>query len=201
MKRFISIMLALTMLLSFAACGEKEGPAELKETVPMDVEQLKTEWKNGALVINDKEVKIPCKLSEFVEKTGLKLGNESTNTKKILKSDETLTFNVVGPEISFKITVKNVGRLEVDYKDASVVKCVFNNTTEGNRQIKFAGTLSPGAAREDVQKALGIPNGQSKDDTLYRYREKDEATGRVVELIVSFNSYDVANSVSYEIIQ
>ena len=201
MKRFIAVALSFTMLLSFAACGEKEGPAELKETVSMDTDTLKNEWKNGALVINDKEVKLPCKLSEFVEKTGLKLGNEDVNTKKVLKSDETVSFTVVGPEISFKITVKNVGRLEVDYQDASVVKCVFNNTTEGNRQIKFAGTLSPGAARADVHKALGVPKGYSKTDSMYRYREKDEATGRVVELIVSLNSYDVANSVSYEIIQ
>ena len=200
MKRFIAIALALTMLLSFAACGEKEGPAELKETVSMDVETLKNEWQNGALVINDKKVTIPCKLSTFVEQTGLKLGNEDVNTKKVLKADETLTFNVVGSEISFKITVRNVGRFDVDYKDATVVKCVFNNTTKGNRQIKFAGTLSPGAARSDVEKALGVPKNQSKKDTMYRYRAKDEENGRVVELIVSFNSYDVANSVSYEIL-
>ena len=64
----------------------------------------------------------------------------------------------------------------------------------GNRQIKFAGTLTPGATREAVEDALGRPKGQKKDDTLYYYNGEN-SKDRKVKLIVSFNS-DIGKSLN-----
>lgn len=199
MKKFISVMLVLIMLFSFASCKEKyNGPSELQETLPIDVETLKTDWTKGELVIKDKTVKIPCTVNSFIEQSGLKVGNESGLGDKIVEPGKSLTINIVGEGISLKVKVLNTGKEDVVYKEALIVKYDYNNTNEGNKQIKFAGTLSPGAARSAVEEALGIPAGQTSADTLYRYKSKN-ASGKNVELIVSFNSYNVANSVSFEI--
>lgn len=198
MKKIIAVMLVFTMLFSLAACKKERKPSKLEETVPIDVEALKADWTNGELIINGKTIKIPCKVSEFVEQSGLKIGNADVLGEKILKSKQSVTLNIVGPSISFKIKALNVGKEEIGYQEAMVVKYDYNNTNEGNRQIKFAGTLSPGAARSAVEEALGIPEGQTTTDQLYHYKGKN-ADNKTVELIVAFNSYSVANSVSFEV--
>lgn len=201
MKKIISIMLALVMLLSFAACNKDKTPSTPQETIAIDGEMLKADWQSGKIVFpNGNSVQLPCKVSEFIEKSGLKIGNESVLGDKMLKPREEATLNIVGGGVSFKATVRNTtSKPEISYKDATVIKYDFNNTYEGNRQIKFAGTLTPGAAREAVEDALGRPKGQKKEDTLYYYTGKNEKD-RNVKLIVSFNSDDIVNSVSYQIV-
>lgn len=201
MKRFISITLALVMLLSFAACNEDADSSIPQETVSLNIEALKDEWQFGKLEFpNGKSVTIPCKVSEFIEQSGLSIGNEKALGDKTLSPKETVTLYIVGDGMSFKATARNTG-LEPDmpYKDAKVVEYNFNNTNEMNRQIKFAGTLTPGVTRKAVEKALGVPKGQKSEDTLYYYTDKNEA-GKKVRLIISFNSDDIVNSVAYEIV-
>lgn len=203
MKKIISIMLVAILLFSFAACNKKgtmsEDTEALKETVKVDVEALKSDWKNGELVINDVSIEMPCKVSELIEKTGLEISNQAILGEKVLNAGETLSLNIVGEDIYFKVMVRNNTKEDgLNYMDATVIKYDFTNSNMGNRQIKLAGTLSPGASREDVEKALGIPKGKTSEDTLYSYEGKN-SQNRKVELNVSFNSFDVANSVSFEI--
>ncbi len=203
MKKIISIMLVALLLLSFAACNKNGTASEdteaLKETVKVDVEALKSDWQKGELVINDVSVEMPCKVSELIEKTGLKISNQDTLGEKVLKAGETLSLNIVGEDLYFKIMVRNNTKEDgLNYMDATVIKYDFTGSNEGNRQIKLAGTLSPGASRKDVEKALGIPKGKTSEDVLYTYEGKN-SQNRKVELNVSFNSFDVANSVSFEI--
>ncbi len=201
MKRIISIMLALIMLLSFSACNKDETPSTPQETVAIDGEMLKANWQSGKIVFpNGNSVQLPCKVSEFIEQGGFKIGNESVLGDKMLKPREMVTLNIVGEGVSFKVTARNTTSTpEMSYKDANVIEYNFNNTNVENRRIKFAGTLTPGATREAVEDALGRPKGQKKDDTLYYYTGKNEKD-RVVKLIVSFNSDDIVNSVAYEIV-
>lgn len=200
MKRFILVLLALIMALSFAACNNKE-PSTPQETVAIDGEMLKADWQSGKIVFpNGNSVQLPCKVSDFMEQSGLKIGNESVLGDKVLAPRETVTLNIVGEGVGFKVTVRNTSsKPELPYKDANVVAYSFNNTIEGNRQIKFAGTLTPGATRDAVEDALGRPKGQKKDDTLYYYVGKNEKD-RNVKLTVSFNSDDIVNSVAYQIV-
>lgn len=203
MKKIISIMLVAILLFSFAACNKKETMSEdteaLKETVKVDAEALKSDWKNGELVINDVSIEMPCKVSELIEKTGLEISNQAILGEKVLNAGETLSLNIVGEDIYFKVMVRNNTKEDgLNYMDATVIKYDFTNANEGNRQIKLAGTLSPGVSRKDVEKALGIPEGKTSEDTLYSYEGKN-SQNRKVELNVSFNSFDVANSVSFEI--
>lgn len=201
MKKIISVMLALVMLLSFAACNKEKEPTTPQETVKIDGDMLKADWQSGKIVFpNGNSVELPCKVSEFIEKGEFKIGNESVVGDKKLKPREEVTLNIVGNGASFKVTVRNTTSTpEMSYKDASVIEYNFNNTNKGNRQIKFAGTLTPGATRDAVEDALGRPKGQKKDDTLYYYNGKN-AKDRNVKLIVSFNSDNIVNSVAYEIV-
>ena len=201
MKKFISIMLALVMLLSFAACNKDKTPSTPQETVKIDGEMLKADWQSGKIVFpNGNSIELPCKVSEFVEQGGLKIANEDILGDKMLKPREEVTLNIAGDGLTFKVTVRNTTSTpEMSYKDASVIEYNFNNTNVGNRQMKFAGTLTPGATRDAVEDALGRPKGQKKDDTLYYYTGTNEKN-RTVKLIVSFNSNDIVNSVSYEIV-
>lgn len=203
MKKIISIMLVAILLFSFAACNKKETMSEdteaLKETVKLDAEALKSDWKNGELVINDVSIEMPCKVSELIEKTGLEISNQAILGEKVLNAGETLSLNIVGEDIYFKVMVRNNTKEDgLNYMNATVIKYDFTNSNMGNRQIKLAGTLSPGASRKDVEEALGIPEGKTSEDTLYSYEGKN-SQNRKVELNVSFNSFDVANFVSFEI--
>ncbi len=201
MKKIISIMLALVMLLSFAACNKEKEPSTPQETVKIDGDVLKADWQSGKIVFpNGNSVELPCKVSEFIEKSGLKIGNESVLGDMVLAPREEVTLNIVGDGMSFKATARNTTSTpEMSYKEASVIEYNFNNTYTANRQIKFAGTLTPGATREAVEDALGRPKGQKKDDTLYYYNGEN-SKDRKVKLIVSFNSDDIVNSVAYEIV-
>jgi|GEM_PF-6326957 len=199
MKRIIAVLLAMVMLLSFAACKKNDETQPPQETVTIDVEMLKADWQNGVLfLLNDKSVKIPCKVSEFIEKSGLKISNADNLANKDIAPQEIITLNVVGEGLSFRIKAKNTSKEAVKYLDTKVFYYSFNNTNESNRQIKFAGTLTPGATRAAVEEALGIPEGRTEDDMLYTYNGKN-AQKRKVKLTISFDSYDIANSVAYEI--
>lgn len=190
------------MLLSFAACNKKEtGVSTPQETVKLDVETLKNNWQSGEIVFpNGKKVKIPCKVSEFIEQSGLIIANSDSLGNKILSPKETVTLNIAGEGLTFNVIARNTGKKEnLPYTEAMVVEYNFNNTNEANRQILFAGTLTPGVTRDAVEKALGIPEGQKAEDTIYYYKGKNE-NNKKVELRVSFNSENIVNSVSYEIV-
>ena len=201
MKKLISIMLVLVTLFSFAACNKEPKPTIPPETVKIDGDMLKADWQSGKIILpNGNYVELPCKVSELIEKGEFKIGNENALGDKMLKPKEEATLNIVGNGVSFKITARNTNpTTEISYKDASVIEYNFNNTNEGNRQLKFAGTLTPGATRDAVEDALGRPKGQKKDDTLYYYYGKN-SKDRNVKLIVSFNSNDIVNSVTYEVV-
>ena len=202
MKRIIAIMLAMVMLLSFNACKNNNNDDETQppqETVSIDVEVLKADWQNGVLYFpNDKNVQFPCTVNEFVEKSGLKISNADIFSNKDIVPQEEITLNVAGEGLSFRIKAKNTSKESVKYLDATIFYYSFNNTTEANRQIKFAGTLSPGATRIAVEEALGIPEGRTEEDSLYIYNGRNEQKKKV-KLTVAFNSYNITNSVAYEI--
>lgn len=205
MKKIISLMLVVVMLLSLAACKDngKDNNESTTTTEPIsiDAEVLKADWKTGKLFFpNGNFVQFPCKVSELLEKSGFKIGNESVLGDKVLAPKEEVTLNIVGEGIFFEVTARNTSKdPDVPYKDVNVIAYNFNNTNEGNRQIKFAGTLTPGATRKAVEDALGIPEGQKTEDTLYYYHGKHRSN-RNVKLIVAFNSDNIVNSVSYEIV-
>lgn len=198
MKKLISIILVAVMLLSFAACGEKK--TDPVETLPLDTEALKADWKNGTLVFpGDKTVTFPCTLNEFLKQSGATVNSPKSFEGKMLEFEESLSFYVSAEGANIKITVKNTQKEAVSYLDANVSQYSYNNTNEANRQIKFAGTLSPGVSREAVEKALEIPEGRTSEDVLYSYEGRNNKNKKV-KLNVAFNSYGVVNSVSYEIL-
>ena len=198
MKKFISIILVAVMVLSFAACDNNKKPPV--ETLPLDTEALKADWKNGTLVFpGDKTVTFPCTLSEFLEQSGAKINGTQVTEDTILESDESASFYASVEGANFKITIKNTTDEAISCANAYVSKYSYNNTNEANRQIKFAGTLSPGVSRSDVEKALEIPENRTSEDEFYIYEGRN-SKNKKVKLIVAFNDDGVVNSVSYEIL-
>lgn len=198
MKKLISIILVVVMLLSFSACGDNENKPV--ETLPLDTEALKADWKNGTLVfVGDKTVTFPCTLNEFLENSGATVNNGKAYDGKMLEADESLSFYISAEGASVKITIKNTKDEAISYLDASVSAYSYNNTNEANRQIKFAGTLSPGCSRADVEKALEIPENRTSEDVLYVYEGRN-SKNRKVNLNIAFDTNGVVNSVSYEIL-
>lgn len=199
MKKLISIILVAVMLLSFAACGKEEKTPPV-ETLPLDTETLKADWKNGTLVFpDDKTVTFPCTLGEFLKNSGAKINGTQVTEDKMLESDESLSLYVSAEGANFKITIKNTTDEAISCSNAYVSKYSYNNTNEANRQIKFVGTLSPGCSRSDVEKALEIPENRTSEDEFYIYEGRN-SKNKKVKLNVAFNNEGVVNSVSYEIL-
>lgn len=200
MKRIISLILVAVMLLSFAACGKNEETKRPIETLPLDAEALKADWQNGTLVFpGDKTATFPCTLSEFLKNSGATMNSAKSFEGRMLEPEEKLSFYISVEGANMKITVINTKDEAISYTEAFVAEYSYNNTNETNRQIKFAGTLSPGVSRADVEKALEIPENRTAEDTFYIYEGKN-SKGKKVKLNVSFNSDGVVNSVIYEIL-
>ena len=198
MKKFIAIMLVAIMLFSLASCKE-QGPTNTPETLPLNVEMLKADWTKGQIIFpGEKLVAIPCALNEFVEKTGATINSQSMFEGKTLEPKETLSLKVSSSGANIELTLRNTTDEAIGYLDASVVGYSYNNTDVANRQIKFAGTLSPGVVRADVEEALGIPEGRTSADVIYIYEGRN-TKNRKIKLTVAFDSYDIVNSVAYEI--
>ncbi|MBR5202112.1 MAG: hypothetical protein IKW45_02500 [Clostridia bacterium] len=201
MKKIISIILVLTMLILFVACGEEETELPGNQTTaPLNTEVLKADWKAGTLVFpGDKTVKFPCTLNEFITSSGATINNGNAYDGKMLEPNESVTLYISVEDANMKLTVKNTKKEAVGCMDSFVLGYSYNYTNEANTQIKFAGTLSPGVSRIDVEKALEIPEGKTSEDVLYVYQGRNDKNKKV-ELNIAFNSYGVVNSVSYEIL-
>lgn len=165
----------------------------------IDVEQLKENWQIGELVFaNEKSVELPCTVTEMVNASELGIYNEKNIKVLTLKSGESKTIYLTNDSTRLEITCKNKGKEDVNIMDSTVIGYNLTNVSSGNRKIKFAGTLTPGVTRADVEKALELPENAKNTDTLYYYNDKNEKN-KNVELIVSFNSDNIVNSVSFSV--
>ena len=82
----------------------------------------------------------------------------------------------------------------------TVVGFNYFNSANGNRAITVAAGLTVGVPRADVEEALGIPEGKTSEDRLYTYTVKVEEKD-AIRMSVSFNSSDIVNSISYDLIK
>lgn len=198
MKKIISVILVLLIVLSVTACDS--GKSEYNpETLPLDVEELKANWKEGELIFaNEKSVKLPCGVKELVETSELEVYNSKNITVLTLKPDETKTFYLTNDSTRIEITCKNTKEEDVGIMDSTVVKYSFTNLKPGNRKIKFAGTLTAGVTRADVEKALEIPKNATSEDSIYTYSGRNSVNKRV-ELTIGFNSDNIVSSVTFEV--
>ena len=199
MKKIISLLLVFVIAFSITACNSSKKGEEnnFNATLPLDVEELKANWKSGELVFENKNViKIPCAVEEL-EKSGLKISNGDYATK-VLKPDETYSIHLVGENIYISLKCKNTTDADVECSKATVYQYNLSNGETGNRTIKFAGTLTPGVVRADLEKALGLPEGKTSEDVMYIYTGRNTKNKKVT-LRVTFNSIDIVNSVAFEV--
>ncbi len=205
MKKIIAILFVLVIaLFSFAACSkdkpnEDETQNNFKPMEEFNEDKLKETWSAGEITFpNGNKVTIPCTVGEFIEKSGLKANAASQYENKSIKSGETFSFTLVGDDVQVKISCQNKGSDDAKYLDATVVSFNFFNGTEGNRQITVAAGLTVGITREEVESALGIPEGNTSEDRMYTYKAEIEDSRRI-RLNVSFNSDGIVNSISYRL--
>lgn len=201
MKKIISLALTLVLLFSFAACNngdEKNTNNSEQSTLPLDVEQLKYNWTSGILLFSDdKQITIPCTVAEFLEASGLDVNVIDINNQT-LASGKSKTFFVLNEEVRVSVTCKNSSKEDIKIADATICEYSFNNTNEGNKNIKFANTLTVGTGKTAVIEALGEPKKTAGNETLYYYIGKNDK-GQDVELRINFNSDNIVNSVAFKI--
>lgn len=203
MKKIISLILVAVLLFSFAACknsksDENNTTTTEQSTVELDVEQLKYNWTDGVLNFeNGKEITLPCTVSQIVEVSGFQIQNLDIVSNGGLDPDESKDIYLVGKDICICIECENLTDENVNLMDATVVEYSFNNTRDGNKNIKFANTLTIGVGKADVEKALGEPK-KTASDTLYIYSGRNDKRQKV-ELRINFNSENLVNSVAFEI--
>lgn len=196
MKKIISLLLVLVIAISITACNNSND--NNGETLRLDVKELKKTWQEGELVFANKEsVTLPCSIDEIVEKSGLSVQNADL-INKVLLPNESYTVNLVGDETYISIKCKNTTKEDLNYADSTVIGYTITNMKTGNRAIKFAGTLTAGVVRDDVEKALKLPENTTNEDVMYTYKGKNSAN-KDVELRVTFNSDDIVNSVAFKV--
>lgn len=197
MKKIIPILLVLILLFTATACddskGERPKDAHL-ETVSVDGEVLKSNWKQGELIFDDKSVKIPCTVSEFTEKSGLGCNNGT------VAPNETKKLAMTGDGLRVEITCKNDTDESIEIYDSTVIKYTLTNTGLSNRSVLFAGTCTLGSTRDAIKEALGEPSETAGEDSVYIYNGRNDKNKRV-KLQIGINSNDIVRSVSYEIVQ
>lgn len=202
MKKIISLIMVAVLLFSFAACNNKGDDSTTtkptQSTLPLDVEQLKYNWTSGVLLFtNEKQITLPCTVAQFSEASGLSIPGIDINAQT-LAPGTSKSFYVVAENARISITCKNTTTEDVKIIDATIYEYSFNNTNQGNMNIKFANTLTVGVGKSDVVEALGEPQKAAGDDTLYFYNGRNSKRQKI-ELRISFNSDDIVNSVAFEI--
>lgn len=204
MKKFISLVLVAILVFSFAACNndsEDDSTTTTNEqsTLELNIEELKYNWTDGILTFaNGKQITVPCTISQFVEASGLEIQNGDIIANLSLEPDESKDIYLVSDDTYIGIECENLTTENVNIMDATIVEYIFNNTKEGNRNIKFANTLTAGVGRADVEEALGVPKGATAEDVLYVYSGRNDKRDKV-ELRITFNSDNVVNSVAFKI--
>ncbi len=205
MKKVIAILLVLVIaLFSFAACSkdESKGNETQNNYKPMEEfneDKLKETWTAGEITFpNGNKITLPCTVGEFIDKSGLNTPIASQYENKLIRAGETFSLNLIGDDVQVKISCQNRGEEDSNYLDVTVTSFNFFNGKPGNRQITVAAGLTVGVTREDVESALGIPEGKTSEDTMYTYKAEIGDKQRI-RLNVSFNSDDIVNSISYKL--
>ena len=204
MKKIIAILLVLVIsLFSFAACN-KDGQSNDEQNTykPMEEfneDKLKETWTAGEITFpNGNKITIPCTVGEFIETSGLKTGAASVFENKTIQPNETFSLTLVNENVQVKISCQNKEKDGANYLDTTVTSFNFFYGQQGNRQITVAAGLTVGVSREEVEAALGIPEGKTSEDSMYTYKAEIGDKQRI-RLNVSFNSDDIVNSISYKL--
>lgn len=198
-EKIISLVLVLVLALSITACDGSGTKGNSTETPTLNAEELKENWKDGELIFaNNNGVKIPCTANDVVEASELEVYNSKNITVLTLAPNESKTIYLVNDETRIEITCKNITDENLNIMDATVVKYNFTNIKLGNRKIKFAGSLTPGVTRADVESVLEIPKDATSEDSLYFYSGRN-SNNKKVEFRIGFNSDNIVSSVSFEV--
>ncbi len=141
---------------------------------------------------------LPCPLNDFLEASGLEILEKSMATDAVLKANKKTEVIVGNDTTRIRLTCSNTTEDRI-LMESMVTGVLYNHSSEGNRDVKFAGTLSPGAAREQVEMALGTSEKVLSDNMSYVYEGRNQKNNRI-KLIVFYNSENLVRSVSYEIL-
>lgn len=203
MKKFISLVLAAVLVFSFSACNNDSEDDSSTTTEPttleLNIEELKYNWTEGVLTfVNGNQITVPSTVNQFLETSELVFGNADLMANVVLKPGESKNVYFSGTDIYVNIKCKNLTDEDAKLIDTTIIEYSFNNTQKGNKNIKFANTLTVGASRADVEEALGIPDGAAAEDVLYVYSGRNNKREKI-ELRITFNSDNIVNSVAFKI--
>ncbi len=215
MKKIIAILMALSIIFCFTACNNT-STGYLDEAVELDINLLKENWDKGEILFATGEsVSLPCSLKSFQDASTLFIYDGEEYIDYVLSPLENFDHHLSDRDTHILVTYSNLfEKREIHLPDSIITSVTVEDIKEGNRQVKVAGTLTPGVSRADVESALGIPDGAKSGDEVYTYvndnyineaMAKDSVTGKDIAfkseklvLAVTFNDEDVVSKVQYK---
>lgn len=195
MKKIIALLLCASILFCFTACNNTSTDF-LDEPVELNVEMLRENWDKGEITFaNGESITLPCTREELQVKSTLFLYNTDDVMYSNISAKSSVDWYLADKDTKILATYANFEeKKDIKFLDSTVIGVKIEDIKEGNRQVKFAGTLTTGVARTDVEKALGIPEGASAESDAYTYN------GEKIILTITFNEKDVASTVEYKVI-
>ena len=144
------------------------------------------------LTVNGKEITLPCKLSDFLEITGLTLPEDAPTTLNYLNSGE-ISYEFIEldtEEYFLSITVENYSDTEINIEDA-IIECIefedkIDFLTEeyySTRIVALAGELTCGSSYEDFVAVFSEFGEYIEDEYGYcdKVYEEDDKLGMEFE--------------------
>ena len=209
MKKLLSVISAMAVMFAMGGCESKEIE-QLSETVAETVQSVVdnknmladekviqfeiTDWTMEELVtdmkINSQTITLPCTATDLIEKYTLK---EITYSEKY---NYTMCNMYEGDsyvaQISFNGEIK-----ESELGEHTVIAWFMDEFHGSIPEFNIMG-ITKDSTREDVVKALGNPNTDAGDDSLYQYAFSenkriiigfdDENQYRIILFFIIYNS-------------
>ncbi len=216
MKKIIALLLCVSILFCFTACNNTSTDY-LDEPVELDVEMLKANWDKGEITFaNGETLTLPCLKNEIESTSELVMYNAFSHVNDVIGIGESFENYLMDRDTKISATYVNLyEKKEIKLMYSIVSTVTIEDIKEGNRWIKFAGTLTTGVARADLEEALGIPEGATAEDDTYTYISEnggrtvtikdqlgvyEDVTYECVKtlLIVTFNEKDIVSKIQYK---
>lgn len=126
----------------------------------------------GTVVINGKDITIPCKFSEIKDEFEYSelFNGDVLNSGLEAYDSELIYLSSDGKETGVKLSVGNYkdAALE-DIKDGDVVEVAANYYTDSNVEVKYFKDISLNMSREDLENALYNINYDKEENDSYDY--------------------------------
>lgn len=121
-------------------------------------------WTDGVIIVNGKEVKLPCTVKEFINITGLKLDDYYEKLELYSKDDEDI--DVIDGALSLYLI--NDSEEDINVLDATVAGFAYQ-VCEGTPDVVLKSRIKLGMSSNEIKVLLGEPDKEYDVDSSLEY--------------------------------